>query len=288
MPDPEAVPPWRTTVTGRVDVTALLRDGERRTVRVCLPEGYETSGIDHPVLYMFDGHSLFDRATTTYGVEWGIDETVAALHADGRLPQGLVVVGVDAPSGPFERYREYTAWDWAHPDPAGVGTAIRADGAATADFLVGTVVPYVQATYRVARDRSRVGLAGSSMGGYMTLYTGTRHSEVFGRLLAFSPVMLDDPMHGDRLRTLITASGFEPDTWVYLDMGDQEELSYSPGPHALVADLARTAAAVAAAVRPPDRLVSRVLPGAPHDEDAWGARFGEVVLWAFAGGPEPA
>ena len=53
-------------------------------------------------------------------------------------------------------------------------------------------------------------------------------------------------------------------------------------------NLADTTAAVANSVRPPGSdVVSRVIPGAGHDERAWGARFGEVLLWAFADGQVP-
>ena len=273
--------PWGSTITGRVDVVTLLRAGRRRAVRIYLPPGYEQSDHDYPVLYMFDGQNLFDRATTAYGMEWGIDETIEALVAARRLP-GVVVVGVDSPDGPSARYAEYTAWDWVFG-----GVPVVADGAATADFLIEQVIPHVQRTYRVAHDRARVGLSGSSLGGYMTLFVGARHTDVFGRLLAFSPIVLDEPMAGRELRDFLVHRGFDPGTWVYLDMGDAEELSYIDHPDRVVENLADTTAAVANAARPPAHVVSRVIPGAGHDERAWGARFGEVLLWAFAGGQVP-
>ncbi len=194
----------------------------------------------------------------------------------------MVVVGIDSASGPSQRYAEYSAWDWMLD-----GVPVVADGAATGDFLVDQVIPYVQATYRVARDRSRVGLSGSSMGGYMTLFVGARHPELFGRLLAFSPVVLDEPMVGHELRDFVLHRGFDAGTWVYLDMGDAEELSYIDHPDRVVENLAETTTAVANSVRPPTWLVSRVIPGAAHDEPAWGARFAEVLLWAFGDGPVP-
>ena len=273
--------PWRSTLTGRVDVTFLMRSGVRRAVRTYLPPGYEHSDRDLPVLYMFDGQNLFDRSTTAFGMEWGIDETLERLVGEGAT-HGVVVVGIDSPLDPAQRYAEYTAWDWMRE-----GTPVRADGAATADFLVDQVIPYVQRTYRVARDRSRVGLAGSSMGGYMTLFTGVRHAPVFGRLLAFSPVVLDEPMAGHHLHEMLSHAAFPSDTWVYLDMGSAEELGYVEHPGRLVENLAETTAAIRASAVPPERLVSRVIAGATHDEHAWGARFAEVLLWAFAGGPDP-
>jgi enterochelin esterase-like enzyme len=273
--------PWRGTITGRVDVTHVLHRGERRAVRTYLPPGYEHAEADHPLLVMLDGQNLFDRATTAYGMEWGVDETVERLVEQGRLP-GVVVVGVDSPTDPWERYGEYTAWDWMLD-----GRPVTASGAATADLLAEVVLPMVQSTYRVARDRARVGLAGSSMGGYMTLFTGVRHPDLFGRLLAFSPVLLDEPMRGGRLREHLVHTGFAPGTDVYLDMGGAEALGYEEHADRLVEDLRATAAACRAAVVPPQRLVARIVPGAAHDELAWGARFPEVLLWAFAGGPDP-
>jgi alpha-glucosidase len=230
---------------------------------------------------MFDGQNLFDRATTAFGMEWGIDETIEGLVDGGRFP-GVVVVGIDSPVGPWQRYSEYTAWDWML-----AGEPVVADGTVTADFLVDQVIPYVQATYRVAHDRARVGLSGSSLGGYMTVFAGARHTDIFGRLLAFSPVVLDEPMAGHELREYVVHRGFDPGTWVYIDMGGAEELSYIDHPDRVVENLAETAAAVGNSVRPPERLMSRVVPGAAHDERAWGSRFGEVLLWAFADGPEP-
>jgi pimeloyl-ACP methyl ester carboxylesterase len=273
--------PWRSTITGRVDVTHVLHRGERRAVRTYLPPGYERSDDDHPLLVMFDGQNCFDRATTAFGMEWGVDETIERLVAEGRAP-GVVVVGVDSPADPWERYAEYTAWDWMLD-----GRPVHATGAATADLLAEVVLPLVRSRYRVTAQRARVALAGSSMGGSITLFTGVRHPDLFGQLLAFSPVLLDEPMRGGLLREHLVHTGFAPGTRVYLDMGSAEALGYVEHPDRLVAEHDAPAPAGRAAVPAPPELVARVIPGAAHDELAWGARFPEVLLWALAGGPAP-
>lgn len=266
---------WASTITGRVDVTTLLRAGERQVVRVFLPTGYETSGRDYPVLYMFDGHNLFDRATSAFGAEWRIDETLTQLQATGAL-DGLIVVGIDAPDTAAGRYSHYSAWDWTGPG----GEPVTATGATTADFIVDTLMPYVQTTYRVRTGRSHTAIGGSSMGGYMTLYVGYRHADRFGVLLSFSPAVLADPMRGDLLFEFLAQRDLPPGTRIYLDMGDAEELSYTT-PEDLVARLWETRDAVAATG--PAELQARIVPGAAHNEDAWAARFGDVVVWAFRG-----
>jgi enterochelin esterase-like enzyme len=275
---PEA---WRSTVTGRVDVTHVQLHGERRALRTYLPPGYERSEGEHPLLVMFDGQNLFDRATTSYGMEWGLDETVEAMVGAGELP-GLVIAGLDSPRDPMARYAEYTGWDWALGEQP-----VRGIGTSVADLVVSEVLPYLRRAYRVSADRAMVGLAGSSMGGAMTLLTGLRHPQAFGRLLAFSPVLLDAPMRGHVLRAQLRATGFAPHTWVYLDMGGAEQLGYVEHPDRLVAQLRALEEACAQCVAPPEQLVTRVIPGAAHDELAWGARAGEVLRWAFGGGPAP-
>lgn len=275
---PDALP-WASTITGRVDVTTLLRAGQRQVVRTYLPASYEQTSHDYPVIYMFDGNNLFDRATTAFGGEWCIDETLEALVAQGRTA-GAIVVGMDCPDSAAARYAHYSAWDWIGPE----GEQVRATGSVTADFLVDTVMPYIQGAYRVSRERSRTAIGGSSMGGYMTLYVGTRHTAHFGILLSFSPAVLADPMRGDLLFDYLASHPLVPGTRVYVDMGDREDLSYTTSGD-LVTRLWQTRDVVAA--QAPGELVARVVAGAAHTEADWAARFGEVYLWAFEGGPVP-
>lgn len=271
--------PWASTITGRVDVTTLMRAGQRQVVRIYLPAGYEQATHDYPVIYMFDGNNLFDRATTAFGGEWCIDETLEELVTQGST-QGAIVVGIDCPDSAVGRYSHYSAWDWTGPE----GEPVRATGSLTADFIVDTLMPYIQGTYRVSRERARTALGGSSMGGYMTLYVGTRHTARFGVLLSFSPAVLAQPMRGDLLFEYLASQPLAPGTRVYLDMGDAEQLSYTTSQD-LVTRLRQARDVVAA--QGPAELVARVVAGAAHTEIDWAARFAEVYLWAFEGGPVP-
>lgn len=269
-----------STISGRVDVTALPRNGHRQTVRVYLPPDYETSGRDYPVIYMFDGHNLFDVATSRWAKEWGIDEIFEQRHLNDPASTA-VVVGIDAPWGAHARYAEYTIADWtAHAEPGEelteVERHVHGHGAETAAFLMGEVRPWAERTYRVATNRERVAVAGSSLGGYMTLYTATRFGDQVGAGLAFSPVALDQPMAGQVLRDYLAGSTPVWPQRYYLDMGDDEDLNYSTR-EALVANLGPLEVALRAAGHAD--IWSRVIPGGVHDEVAWGERFGEVVDW---------
>ncbi|HQY88102.1 MAG TPA: alpha/beta hydrolase-fold protein, partial [Tepidisphaeraceae bacterium] len=79
---------------------------QQRTIRVWLPPGYaDASDRKFPVLYMHDGQNCFDRATSAFGVEWQIDETLTKLISDGTIAP-MIVVGMD--NGGASRTKNYT------------------------------------------------------------------------------------------------------------------------------------------------------------------------------------
>src|SRR5512141_1914597 len=65
--------------------------GNFRDLLIYLPPSYLASERHYPVIYMQDGQNLFDVATSFVGVEWGVDDTLQALSAEGLE---AIVVGV--------------------------------------------------------------------------------------------------------------------------------------------------------------------------------------------------
>ena len=187
----------RSTVAGRIDVTSMLLRDQRVTVRIYLPADYEWSDRDHRVVYMFDAHNLFDRTTSTYNKEWRVDEFMEGLSAAG-VYEPAIVVGIDAPQNRYDRFAMYSIGEWEYrrrPDTRRLHR-IHGFGDETAAFLMRTVKRYVEKTYRASRDRERIAVAGSSMGGYMALYVGARFQQQVSKVMAFSPVLMDFPMRG--------------------------------------------------------------------------------------------
>ena len=45
-----------------------------RTIHVYLPDNYNESQEQYPVMYMFDGHNLFFDEDATYGKSWGLKD----------------------------------------------------------------------------------------------------------------------------------------------------------------------------------------------------------------------
>ncbi len=77
------------------ETTIRQLGGRLRTVRVLLPAGYEAQpSRRYPVLYMQDGHNLFDPQSATYGAHWRIGETMDGMAAAGD-DRRAIIVGVD-------------------------------------------------------------------------------------------------------------------------------------------------------------------------------------------------
>ena len=145
-----------------------------KNIRICLPEGYADDTTHYPVIYMMDGQNLFDDATS-YAGEWGVDEALQAHMAAGR--SGAIIVGVDH-SGPL-RMMEYTPWA---NETYGGGL-----GEAFSQWLMDSVVSYMDAHYRTIPDRTERYVAGSSLGGLISTYLVLAHGDVFGGGAAYSP-----------------------------------------------------------------------------------------------------
>src|SRR5256886_4618891 len=155
---------------GRLVVLASAPSPEldnRRDLYIYVPAAPARGDSRYPVIYMQDGQNLFDPALSFAGT-WGVDE---ALSWASRRGLDAIVVGI--PNMGDARIAEY--------DPF-MGTGDR-----YLDFVTHTVKPIVDAQFPTLPDRRHTGIAGSSMGGLISLYAFFRYSESFGFAAALSP-----------------------------------------------------------------------------------------------------
>lgn len=197
-----------STITGDVTTHTVPGFLSGRRVWVYLPPDYHVRVDQHyPVLYMFDGQNVFDQATS-YAGEWEVDETCESL-IPAELIEPLIVVAVD--NGGLDRIYEYTPWyDPEFGDGGG--------GEAHLQEFISVLMPWVDSNYRTRAGPHNTGLAGSSLGGLMSLYSVYAHSDVFGLFGALSPSIWwsDDEL-------LDYAAGQpKPAAKVYMDMGTIE------------------------------------------------------------------
>ena len=180
-----------------------------RPLHICLPDSYDRSDERYPVLYMFDGHNLFFDSDATYGTCWGMKD-----FFDG-WPKPMICVGIECSHRGRERLKEYCPY---HFNDSYFGD-LYGTGVQTLDWITGTLKPYIDRTFRTYSFREATGIAGSSMGGLMSLYAVIHYNKVFSKAACLSSTltpcrqrMLDD----------IAAAPLDPDTRVYLSWGELE------------------------------------------------------------------
>ena len=177
--------------TWNVTIPELTGD-ESRGAYLYLPDSYDWEpGRHYPVLYMFDGHNVFFDSDATYGKSWGLGEYLDQF----QVP--LIVAAVECNHHPDNgRLSEYSPYTFHEPDFGHV----QGRGKITMDWFVHTFKPQIDREYRTLPGRQHTFIAGSSMGGLMSLYALLEYNSVFSRAAALSPSLWVAP---DRLARLV-------------------------------------------------------------------------------------
>lgn len=163
---------------------------DTRHVDVWLPEDYSRSK-KYVVLYMNDGQALFDSTTTWNKQEWGVDEALCKLNA-GHQIKDCIVVGIwnnvlkrhpeYFPQKPFYSLRK-TDQQKMLDIGKDKNAPLLGDGPLSDNylrFLVTELKPFVDSSFSTLKDRQHTFIAGSSMGGLISMYAICEYPKVFG------------------------------------------------------------------------------------------------------------
>lgn len=264
-----------------------------RQVYVWLPDGY-SEREKYPVLYMHDGQMLFDDTWTWNGQEWQVDEVLGSLIAEGKVPPAIVV-GIANGNNRYGEYFPEKVLEYLGGVPDSLtgtsnesasalnymlssGTIYEADEYLR--FLTSELKPFIDSHYSTLSDKEHTFIAGSSMGGLISLYALCEYPEVFGGAACMSthlPMITSADYAG--------AAGISQTVFEAFMQYLEEHLP-SPGSCLLYTDRGDS---TLDALYPPyqDRLDSlltsrgwtspawqtRVFPGAAHTERDWAARL---------------
>lgn len=245
-----------------------------RPLYVLLPKDYATSNQRYPVLYMHDGQNMFDDSTAANG-EWHMDEVASGLMDSASIPQ-MIIVGV----GTFgdTRIPEYTPTAITRQTTTGGTISIGGSGALHARMLVEEIKPFIDSTYRTLQDRNSTALGGSSLGGLMTIFTGAKYPDVFGKLLVISPSVWWDEKSilktvQSESKTMLKTPQDRQKIW--LDVGTQE------GKEALDGARALNKLLVKQGWKKGKTMQYQEFPNAAHSESAWAARLEPMLKFMF-------
>ena len=231
----------------------------RRDVLVYVPTSYHRHERAYPVLYMQDGQNLFDPATS-YAGDWKLGAVMASA---ARRGVEAIVVGV--PHMGVERLAEYSPF----ADPVEGGGA----GDRYLDFLIQTLKPVIDERFRTLAARAHTGIAGSSMGGLISLYAFFRAPSVFGFAGVLSPSLW---FAGDAIFSKVENAPFLPGR-IYLDIGTLEGANHVGRARRMRDLLGAKGYRLGHDLRWLESRCGR------HDEASWARRFARALPFLLAG-----
>ncbi len=252
QPYPGALDPSIRLLVRRRVLSPQLRNF--RDIMIALPPSYDTTTHRYPVVYMQDGQNLFDPATAFAG-HWQLTTVLADLAAQGTE---AIVVGI-ANHGRNRLY-EYSPF----PDQFRGGGG----GDRYLAFLAETLKPIVDRDFRTNPARSSTAIAGSSMGGLISLYGLYRFADVFGAAGVMSPSLW---YAGRSILDYVEAWSALAVGRLYLDIGLQEPKGAVTDTRALRDLLAKPGPGAAPTVEYVEDH------GGIHDEATWGRRFSRCL-----------
>jgi len=264
--------------------------GKLMTVRIWLPPGYDQTAQanrKYPALYMFDGQTLFDECTAFKGEhELRLDETVASLIADGKIPP-IVIIGIDSTEDRSYEYAPYKnpVTEADKPDPIGKKLP---------SFFADELVPWVRERYRVTNNAGDTGIGGTSLGAAAALFVSLQRPDLFGLALLQSPSLLlgngqllrDTAFLArapDKVAIGVGTTEFNfPDIDSYFSQYRLKRAQAEVGIVRMTEELA--ANLKTARIKHSDVLLV-VAPNARHDSASWAARMADAIVFLF-GAPQ--
>lgn len=232
-----------------------------RNIWVYLPPNYAVSNKSYPVIYMHDAQNVFDRSSSFSG-EWEVDETLNNLFQNGD--ESVIVVAIE--NGGANRINELTSW----PNPGYGG----GQGAKYADFVINNLKPYIDANYRTFPQREFTAIAGSSLGGLMSMYMAIEYQSVFSKAGIFSPSF----WWSEEAYQHVRSTGKKEDMRFYFVAGENESSGMIPDMQAMYNLLLEEGFTQ-------EELSIKSDSDGMHSEWYWAREFPAAYEWLFANTP---
>ena len=245
-------------ITGKITGTVkyhrqIIGDGILpRDIIVWLPPDYNANkNVRYPVLYMHDGQNIIDPATSSFSVDWRIDESVDSL-IQNKIIEPHIVVGI---YNTKDRSQEYTSGE---------------KGTAYMTFVVDKVKPMIDLTYRTKPEARYTITGGSSAGGLISFMLAWEYPQVFSKAICMSPAF--KIFNINYVKTVLSTNERKP-VYYYIDNGGIGlESQLQPGIDEMINALR------AKGYQPGTDFYYFINLSAKHFEQDWGKRFPSALI----------
>lgn len=157
-------------------------------------------------LYFFDGANLYDKKESFIGEVWALDKAIEKIGLKANLV-GIYCVDGDERTNeysPFENFTNEEAREKLNPK-----------GILTGEFITEELIPLVE----MGKKPSSRLIGGSSMGGIMSLYMGSKYPDYFDKILAMSTHFILEPVG---MGEILAKYDPKNNQKIYLDTGTEE------------------------------------------------------------------
>lgn len=260
---------------------------EARNIDVWLPEGYDAKK-KYPVLYMHDGQMLFDSTSNWNRQEWQVDETATQLIKEKKIRPFIVVGIFNTGSGRHCDYFPQKPFETFSPQQQdSIYKATRTNGNSVfagkihsdnyLKFIVNELKPFIDSAYSTSKNRENTFIAGSSMGGLISMYAICEYPNVFGGAACISThwpgifTLDNNSIPNSFLNYLKKNLPSTKNHKLYFDHGtttiDAKYGQFQIRADKIISDGGYT----------PANFMTKVFEGDDHSEKAWAKRF-EIPL----------
>ncbi|MDY0294396.1 MAG: alpha/beta hydrolase-fold protein [Acholeplasmataceae bacterium] len=243
-------------------------DQKERTLRILLPDDYETSEKRYPVLYMHDGQNLFEDHTSFSGASWQIKETL-----DELMIKDIIVIGIDNSD---LRLFEYSPWPCV--DEVKKMTKIKVGGLGDiyATWVTTFVKPFIDSHYRTLDDFKNTYVAGSSMGAYISVYMASKYPDIYQTVGSFS---LASWFNEDMFLSYVDESHVNGDQKFFISVGSHESHEKKSSMNELY--IKNSQNLKQALIKKGIHEICYIETGDRHHELAWRKMFKEFIRFAL-------
>ncbi|WP_298486090.1 alpha/beta hydrolase-fold protein [uncultured Maribacter sp.] len=251
-----------------------------RPVDVWLPEDYSKNN-KYAVLYMHDGQMLFDSTTTWNKQEWKVDEWSSKLMKE-RKTKNFIVVAIHNiaekrwydlfPQKAIKNLKEDEKITMLH---AGYDDFKEEElnGDNYLKFIVNELKPLIDSNYSVYTGKENTYIAGSSMGGLMSMYAICEYPDIFSRAACLSTHWVgaapieNNPIPNAIFQYLDAHLPKANNHYIYFDYGDQSLDKHYPQYAPRVDQILKSKGYNATNSR------NLMFKGKNHSENAWNQRL---------------